>query len=265
MTSVQAGLALAADQFDRIGPVTAAWLRLVWAGLILLVLARPRRSDFTRAGLRACLLLGAVTAGMMTLFMLAIARIPLGTASALEFLGPLAVSLYAGRHAGLLRWSALAAGGVLLLTEPWQGGTDPAGLALALGAGACWAGYIVLTQRAGDQVEGLKGLAVSLPTAAVVTTVLVGPAAIGAVTPSLAFTGLLLALLAPLVPFILELLALRRLTTAAFGTLLSLEPAIALAIGAAVLGQVPGPVGILGVVCVVTAGMAVVRGGERAP
>ncbi|WP_406209634.1 EamA family transporter [Kitasatospora sp. NBC_01560] len=265
MTSVQAGLALAADQFDRVGPVTAAWLRMVWAGLVLLVLARPRRADFTRSGLRACLVLGVVTAGMMSLFMLAVARIPLGTASALEFLGPLGLALYAGRRAGLLRWSLLAAAGVVLLTEPWRGGTDPVGVALALAAGACWAGYILLTQRAGDQVEGLKGLAVSLPTAALVTTAFVGPAAIGALTPSVAFTGLLLAVLAPLLPFSLELLALRRLTAAAFGTLMSLEPVIALVIGAVVLGQLPGPVGILGVLCVITAGVAAIRAGGRAP
>ncbi|WP_245204356.1 DMT family transporter [Kitasatospora sp. RG8] len=265
MTSVQAGLALSAAQFDRLGPVAAAWLRLVWAGLILLVLARPRRADFTRAGLRACLALGVVTAGMMSLFMLAVARIPLGTASALEYLGPLAVSLYGGRRAGLLQWSVLAGAGVLLLTEPWHGGTDLVGIALALGAGACWAGYIVLTQHAGDQVEGLKGLAVSLPTAALVTTVLAGPSAIGGLTPSLVLVGLLLAALAPLLPFCLELLALRRLTTGAFGTLMSLEPAIATAIGVVLLGQVPGSAGLVGVACVVTAGVAVVRTGGRAP
>ncbi|WP_395292315.1 DMT family transporter [Kitasatospora hibisci] len=265
MTSIQAGLALSVGQFDRIGPVTTAWLRLVWAGLILLVLARPRRSDFTRSGLRACLALGVVTAGMMSLFTLAIARIPLGTASALEFLGPLAVSLYAGRRAGLLRWSLLAAAGVVLLTQPWRGGTDPVGIALALAAGAGWAGYILLTQRAGDQVEGLKGLAVSLATAALVTTFLVGPAAIGSVTPSQALTGLLLAAFAPLLSFTLEFLALRRLTTAAFGTLMSLEPAIAMTIGAAVLGQFPGPVGVLGVAGVVTAGIAAIRAGARTP
>ncbi|MEU1284285.1 EamA family transporter [Kitasatospora sp. NPDC005856] len=263
MTCVQLGLSLSVGQFDRIGPVTASWLRLAWAGLILLVLARPRRSDFTRRGLRTCLLLGLVTAGMMSLFMLAIVRIPLGTASALEFLGPLAVSLYGARRAGSLRWSALAAIGVALLTEPWQGGTDLAGIALALGAGACWAAYIVLTQRAGDEADGLKGLAVSLPAAALVTTAFVGPGAITGLTPSLVFTGLLLAALAPLIPFSLELLALRRLTTSSFGTLMSLEPAIATGIGAALLGQSPGPAGVLGIACVVGAGIAAVRTGNR--
>src|SRR4029077_21193383 len=108
--------------------------------------------------LLACGVLGAVTAALMLLFMLAIARIPLGTASALEFLGPLGVSLY-GRG-GSRGWAVPAAVGVVLLTQPWHGGADPVGIAFALGAAACWAAYIMLTQHVGDHVTGLSGLAV---------------------------------------------------------------------------------------------------------
>lgn len=263
MTSVQLSLALSADQFDRISPVGAAWLRMAWGGLLLLVLARPRRADFTRAGLRVCVVLGLVSAAMMTLFMLAVARIPLGTASALEFLGPLGVSLYGAGRGGPRRWSGVAAVGVVLLTRPWHGGTDLVGIALALGAGACWAGYILLTQRAGDEVDGLKGLAVSLTVAAIASTAVAGPAVTGALTPSLLVIGLGLAALAPLITFSLELLALRRLTASSFGTLMSLEPAIAMAMGAVLLGQVPGPTAAIGAACVIGAGIAAVRTGDR--
>src|SRR6185369_10581152 len=138
---------------DRIGAEGAAWLRLVCAAAILLVLVRPRITTFSRSGLVAAIALGVVTAALTLLFMAAVARLPLGTASALEFLGPLGVAVARGR--GLARvWPVPAAAGVVLLTEPWHGGTDPVGVALALAAGACWAGYILLTQRVGDEVSG---------------------------------------------------------------------------------------------------------------
>ena len=166
MSCVQLGLALSVHLFDQLGPLGVAGLRLAWAGVLLLVLVRPRLRHFTRRDLLACGVLGAVTAGLMLLFMLSLARIPLGTASALEFLGPLAVSL-CGPGGGRRRWAVPAAIGVVLLTQPWHGGTDPAGLAFALAAAACWAAYILLTQHVGDHVTGLSGLAVSMPVAGV--------------------------------------------------------------------------------------------------
>ncbi|MGW8379337.1 EamA family transporter [Streptomyces sp. ODS28] len=262
MSCVQLGLALSVQLFDRMGPLGTAWLRLAWAGVLLLIFVRPRPSHFTRRGLAACLVLGAATGGLMLLFMLAVARIPLGTASALEFLGPLAVSLVGAR--GLRRlWALPAALGVLLLTEPWHGGTDPVGIAFALAAAACWAAYILLTQRVGDQVTGLKGLAVSMPVAALVATFAAGPAEIGNLTWPLLLTGAALAALHPVLPFSLEFLALRRLSTHAFGILMSLEPAIALLIGLLTLGQVPGAAPAAGVACVVFAGIGATFGGGR--
>src|SRR5215207_7197404 len=103
MTSVQLGLAASVGLFDRIGPEGAAWLRLAWAGVILLVLVRPRPSAFTRTGLWACVALGIVTAGLTLFFMAAVARLPLGPASALEFLGPLGVAVVRGGR-GKLQW-----------------------------------------------------------------------------------------------------------------------------------------------------------------
>jgi inner membrane transporter RhtA len=264
MFCVQLGLALSVRMFDRLGPLGVVALRLGWAGLLLLVLVRPRPRDFTRRDLLACGVLGAVTAGLSLLFMLALARIPLGTASALEFLGPLAVSLY-GPGGGHKRWGALAAVGVVLLTQPWHGGINPAGLALALGAAACWAGYILLTQHVGDNVTGLSGLAVSLPVAGVIAVLAAGRAELGRVTWPLLLIMLALALLHPVLPFSLELLALRRLTATAFGTLMSLEPAVALLAGLLLLGQLPGIAPGFGVVLVVTAGIGAARVGARAP
>jgi inner membrane transporter RhtA len=264
MTCVQLGLAASVGLFDRVGPEGTAFLRLAWAGVLLAVLVRPRPSWFTRSGLLACVALGVVTASVTMLFIAAIARLPLGTASALEFLGPLGVAVARGRGARLL-WPLLAAAGVLLLTEPWRGEIDPVGVLFALGAAACWAAYILLTQRVGDELSGLRGLSVSMPVAGLVATAVLGPFVIERITPEVLLLGLGLAVLLPAVPFALELLALRRLTTAAFGTLMSLEPAIALVIGLLVLGQVPGLLPVVGIAFVVAAGIGAERTGSRTP
>jgi inner membrane transporter RhtA len=262
ISCVQLGLALSVHLFGQLGPLGVAGLRLAWAGVLLPVLVRPRPRDFTGQDLLACGVLGVVTAGLTLLFMLAIARIPLGTATALEFLGPLTVSI-CGPGGGRRRWAILAAIGVVLLTQPWHGAIDPAGLAFALGAGVCWAAYILLTQHVGDRVTGLSGLAVSIPVAAVVAVLAAAPAELGRVTWPLLGTMLALAVLHPVLPFSLEFLALRRLTATAFGTLMSLEPAIALLAGLLVLRQVPGPSRAAGVIFVVIAGIGATRAGAR--
>jgi inner membrane transporter RhtA len=267
MSTIQLGLALSVGVLDQLGALSTAGLRTAWGGLLLLILIRPRLRDFTRRDLMACALLGVVTAALMMSFMLAIARMPLGTASALEFLGPLAVSL-CGPGGGRKHWAAMAAIGVLLLTEPWHSGTiDPAGLGFALIAAACWAAYILLTQRVGERVTGLSGLAVSMPVAGALggLAALIGsPSHLGNVTwPLLALT-LGLAALSVVTPFTLEFLALRRLTSSAFGTLMGLEPAIALLMGLIVLGQVPGLASVGGIGFVVVAGIGATRTGARA-
>ena len=263
MTCVQLGLALSVPLFGQIGPLGAVWLRLAWAAVILLIAVRPRPWRFRRPVLLAAVALGVVTAGVTMLFMAAVARLPLGTASALEFLGPLGVAVARGRGARRLLWPGLAAVGVLLLTHPWQGGASLAGIACALGAAVCWACYILLTQAVGDEVAGLQGLAVSIPVAALVATVVAGPGVIPILTPHLVLVGLGLALLLPVVPFSLEMYALRRLTTAAFGTLMCLEPALALIAGFALLGQVPRAWSLTGIAFVVAAGLGAVRAGAR--
>jgi inner membrane transporter RhtA len=263
MLCVQVGLAVSVTLIDRIGAEGAAWLRLVWAGALFLLIGRPWRLRLSRSALGAAVLLGVATASVTLLFMAAVARLPLGTASALEFLGPLGVAVARGRGSGRFVWPLCAAVGVLLLTEPWAGTADPLGVAFALGAACCWAAYILLTQRVGDQVQGLAGLSISMPVAALVATVTVGPSVFGRMTPELLLAGIGLAILLPIVPFSLELLALRRLSTAAFGTLMSLEPAFALLVGLVVLSQVPRPLAVAGIVFVVVAGIGAERTGGR--
>jgi inner membrane transporter RhtA len=195
--------------------------------------------------------------------MSAVQRLPLGTASALEFLGPLGVAVARSTGTRVL-WPGLAAAGVVLLTQPWQGDADLVGVAFALGAALCWAAYILLTQRVGDEVTGLAGLAVSMPVAGLVATAVALPQGLPGLTWGLLLAGLGLAVLLPVVPFSLELLALRRLTAAAFGTLMCLEPAIALVVGLLVLGQVPDLAPVAGLLLVVVAGMGAERSGARA-
>lgn len=265
MTSVQLGLALSVGLFEQVGPEGVAFLRLAWGGVLLLVLVRPRLWRFGRPALLSAVVLGLATAGVTTLFMAAISRLPLGTASALEFLGPLGVAVARGRGGRTLIWPALAALGVLLLTRPWTGRVDALGVTFALAAALCWAAYIVFTQRVGDALSGLQGLAVSMPVAGIAAAAVFGWATVPRLSGELVLAGLGLAVLVPVVPFSLELLALRRLTVAAFGTLMSLEPAIALLAGLVVLRQVPGLLPVLGLGFVVAAGLGAERSGARPP
>ncbi|EJZ05130.1 EamA family transporter [Mycolicibacterium vaccae] len=264
MVCVQLGLAIAVTLIDEIGVDGVAWLRLAWAGILLLIIVRPRRKAFTVKSFLLCVVLGVVTAAITVLFMAAVARIPLGTASALEFLGPLGVAVARGRGQGRWVWPGFAAVGVLLLTQPWSGAVDPVGVGYALAAAVCWAGYILLTQKVGDDVAGINGLAVSMPVAGLAATLAVGPAVFDRMTPQILLIGAGLAILLPVVPFALEMLALRRLTAAAFGTLMALEPALAMVLGLVILHQVPGALGVVGIGFVVAAGIGAARRGARA-
>lgn len=264
MLCVQLGLAASVGLIEEVGATGAAWLRLAWAGVILLVLVRPRPSTFDRDTWRAGIALGVVTAGVTMLFMSALTRLPLGTASALEFLGPLGVAV-ARSHGRARAWALVAAGGVVCLTQPWGDGVDPVGVGLALAAALCWAAYILLTQRVGDAAGGIAGLSISMPVAAIVATLVAGNGVIPRLTPELLVIGLGLAILLPVVPFALEMLALRRLTTGAFGTLMALEPAFALMVGFVFLQQVPNLLAGVGVALVVVAGVGAERSGSRQP
>jgi inner membrane transporter RhtA len=262
ITSVQLGSALATGLFPEIGPAGTAWLRFSAGAVFFLALRRPRLRGRTRGELASALALGAITGAMTVCFLSAIDRLPLGTTVAIEFLGPLVVAVLGTRSVARLGWPILAFAGVLLVTEPWVGSVDPVGIVFAVGAGVGWGSYILLTARVGDQFAGLEGLSITIPIAAV-TSALVGvPQALGHVTPAIVLAAIGLAVLQPLLPFSLELIALRRLTTATFGTLMALEPAVGMAIGALVLAQVPTAYQAIGVALVVLAGIGVTRGSE---
>jgi inner membrane transporter RhtA len=263
MATAQLGVAASVRFLSDLGPLGAAWIRLAWSGLIIVVVVRPWRIRYSRPAIRAGLVLGVATAGMCTFFMFAATHIPLGTASALEFMGPLTVAAFHGRQRRSWVWPLLAVVGVLLLTQPWSGNFDLVGVAFALAGACCYAAYILFTQRIGDEADGLEGLAISLPVAAVLSTLVAVPSTAPRLDLEHIAIGLLLALMVPFVPFLLELLALRRLTAAAFATLMALEPACALLVGLVLLGQVPDAMGIVGMVCVAAAGIGAVRVGAR--
>lgn len=263
MVCVQLGSALGTRLFAVLTPAGLGWLRLCVAAAVLLVATRPAVRAMPAATVRATLALGAVTGLLMLMFVEAIDRIPLGTAAAVEFLGPLSVAaLRAGRRSALL-WPAVALAGVLALTQPWTGTFDLVGVGFALGSAASWACYLVLTQRVGTQLPGLQGLALSLTTGAVVTAPFGAWGALHGLTPGRAAQVVGIAALVPLLPFALEMLALRRVPLAVFGVLMALEPAIALLLGLVVLTQTPSAAQVLGVALVVGAGVGAQRASRR--
>jgi inner membrane transporter RhtA len=263
MLSAQLGAAISVGLFDEIGVAGTAWLRITLGAIGFVLIARPRYWRWTWRELRAPVLLGVVSAAMTLSFLAAIDLLPLGTVVAIGFLGPLTLAALHSRTCRALAWPILALVGVVLLTEPWQGTPSLLGIAYAALAGVCWGLYIVVTQHVGDRFAGVDGLAISLPVAAVVTAVVGLPQAWGHLTPQVLLVGLAAALLLPLMTWTLELYALRRLTKSAFGTLMALEPAIALAIGMVVLHQVPDAPQLIGIGCVVLAGIAAERTGQR--
>lgn len=263
MLSVQTGAALSVSLFDDIGVGGTAWLRLTIGAVGFILIARPRYWTWTWPELRSPILLGVVTALMTMAFLAAIDRLPLGTAVAIEFLGPLTVAALNSRRASALAWPALALAGVVLLTEPWVGTPDLVGIGYAALAAVGWGLYIVTTQHVGDRFQGVDGLAISLPVAAIITAFVGIPQAWGNLTLEVLLWGLMVAVLLPLIPWTLELYALRRLTKAAFGTLMAVEPAIAVVIGAIILVQRPEWWSLIGIACVVIAGIAAERTGHR--
>ena len=184
MVSVQVAAALSTHLFDIIGPAGTAWLRLTFGAIVFLAISRPRVRSLSRSDKGTVLALGVATGLVTVAFSSAIARIPLGTAVAIEFLGPLGVAVFHGPDRRRLVWPALALVGVVLLTEPWQGSIDPVGVLLAALAAFGWGTYIVLTQRVGDRLAGLQGLSLTIPIAAITAAFFGIPEAAG--TPHLA-------------------------------------------------------------------------------
>lgn len=263
MFSVQLGSALSLPLIDEVGPAGTAWLRLSAGALIFLALARPPLRGLQRRDLPALLGLGVTTGLMTCLFLAAIERIPLGTTVAIEFLGPLSVAALRSHSRRALVWPALALVGVLLLTEPWHGHVNIAGIGFAAGSAFGWASYILLTQHVGDRFAGVEGLSITMPIAAATAAIAGIPQAAGNITTTTLLTAAALAVLLPVLPFALEMTALRHMNQAAFGTLMALEPAIGVVLGLVVLHQRPTPAQIAGILLVVLAGAAAQRSGQR--
>lgn len=237
--STQLGSAIAKQLFAQINPYAVVFLRVGFAALLLLVLWRPNWRQVNRATAPTLILFGLSLALMNLSFYLAIERVPIGIAVALEFIGPLGVAVAHSRRWLDALWVALAAIGIALLT-PIGGGLalDPVGVGLALTAGALWATYILLSVKVGKALPGGAGLALAMTIGAVVLL----PIGIGAggaqlLSPHLLLIGLGVALLSSALPYSLELEALRWMPVQVFGVLLSVEPMAAALMGFLVLRE----------------------------
>ena len=239
--SVQIGSAIARTLFDELGAGGATLLRLGLSAGILLALLRPQVRAWDRRQWAAVALLGGAMGAMNLSFYLSLRTVPLGVAVTVEFVGPLLLALVQTRRAVDVLWALLAGGGVVLLGADTSSGAPLSGLAFALLAGLFWAGYILASARVGQVLPGLDGLAVAL---AVATLLVLPYGAAGAsavlTAPTLLLGGLAIAVLSSVVPYGLEMLALRRMPTRVFGILMSLEPAAAALSGLVVLGQALG-------------------------
>ena len=262
-TSVQIGSSLAKGLFTTTPPQVAAWLRILFAAVILGIVFRPTRRDRSRGQWLSAAGYGVALTGMSAIFYLSIQRIPVGMAVTFEFLGPLTVATFGSRRRRDLIWVVLAALGVVLLgISPAP--LEPVGVVLALLAGACWGGYILLTPALGARWEGFSGLTVGFWIAAVlllpvtVTTALVGEYS-WALDPGVWSMGLALGVLSSAIPFTLEMRALQRMSRATFGILMSLEPAAAAFVAFLVLGEQLGTVELVAMALVILASIGSVR------
>lgn len=236
---VQTGAAIARTLFDDLGVAGTALLRLVIAAVVLLVVLRPSVRAWTRQQWGAAALLGFALAGMNLVFYSSLELVPLGVAVTVEFMGPLLLALVQTRRPVDFAWVVLAGGGVALLgAQAASGDINGLGLLLAFTAGLFWAGYIVSSARVGRVLPGVDGLAVALVFAAVLVLPFGASQATAAIDdPSLLIGVTVVALMSTIIPYGLELTALRRIPTRVFGVLMSLQPAAASVSGLVILGQ----------------------------
>ncbi|MFF0478254.1 DMT family transporter [Streptomyces sp. NPDC004284] len=258
--SVQFGSAVAVLLMPRAGALGVVTLRLVLAAAVLLIVCRPKVRGYGRADWATIVAFGTAMAGMNMLFYQAADRIPLGAAVTLEVLGPLILSVVASRRLVNLLWAGLALGGVVLLGGGGFDRLDPLGAGFALAAGAMWAAYIVFSARTGRRFPQADGLALAMAFGAVLSLPFgIVEAGDKLLVPSTIGLGLAVALMSSVLPYTLELLALRRLPAPTFAILMSLEPAIAAAAGFLVLHQALSPTDALAIALVIGASMGAVR------
>jgi inner membrane transporter RhtA len=266
VASVQFGAAFAKTLFDEVGPGGTVFLRVMFAALVLAAVFRPSLGGRSAAQWRLILAYGFVLVAMNLTFYEALDRIPLGIAVTLEFIGPLGVAVAGSRRALDLVWVALAAAGILLLSDFGTADLDTLGVALALTAGGFWAAYILLAARAGREFEGGQALALAMGAGAL----LLAPAGVAdgggdLIGAGVLATGLAVAILSSAIPYTLELEALRRMPTGVFGVLMSLEPAMAALAGLIVLGEGLATREIVAIVLVVAASAGAARNASVPP
>jgi len=258
IASVQFGSAVARTAFDVTGASGMTLLRLAIAGLLLTALVRPRVRAWSREQWTAAAALGLTMGAMNLVFYLAIQDVPLGVAVTVEFVGPLLLALVQSRRVWELVWALLAGAGVVLLGLDGGESVPITGLALALLAGMFWAGYILASARVGKVLPGIDGLAIALLVAALLALPFGATGAARAFADGQALLiGCAVALLSSVIPYALELTALRSIPTRVFGVLMSLEPAAAAIAGLIVLDQVLGTRELVALVTVSAASVGV--------
>ncbi|MFJ1749855.1 EamA family transporter [Streptomyces sp. NPDC088116] len=258
--SVQFGAAIAVMLMPRAGALGVVTLRLGLAAIVMLLVCRPALRGHSRADWGTVLAFGVALAAMNGFFYQAVDRIPLGAAVTLEVLGPLALSVIVSRRLINVLWAGLALGGVVLLSGGGFDRLDPVGAAFALAAGAMWATYIVFSARTGRRFPQADGLALAMAVGALLVLPL-GIVESGSklLVPSTLGLALVVALMSSVLPYTLELLALRRLPSSTFAVLMSLEPAIAATAGFLLLNQALSATDALAIALVVVASMGAVR------
>ncbi|WP_154795921.1 EamA family transporter [Occultella kanbiaonis] len=251
------GAALAVGLYPTMPPHAVAWLRAVFAAVVLLLVVRPWRADWNRRTLTQTGVFGLVLLGMNMLFYVAIEHLPLGAAVAVEFTGPVAVAAWGGRTARARIAIGLALFGVLsisLVGLDWSvtGSTADLllGLAAALAAGVLWAAYMVIGGRIVRARDGLSSLAVGLTIAAVAFAPFSAPFAGAAVRPEILVTAAAVGVLSSVVPYVLDQVTLKRLGTATFALMNALLPVSATIIGVIALAQLPTAGEVVGVLAV---------------
>jgi inner membrane transporter RhtA len=267
MASIQSGASLAKSLFPLIGAQGTTTLRLIFASVIMLLLLRPWRAKLNASTLKTVLIYGAALGGMNLLFYMSLRTVPLGIAVALEFTGPLAVALYASRRAVDFLWIGLAVLGLALLIPVGQTGTgiDLVGACYALGAGVCWALYILYGQKAGAD-NGIQTAALGVVIAAfVVAPFGIAHAGTDLLSPALIPVALGVAILSTALPYSLEMVALTRMPAKTFGTLMSIEPAFGALSGLLFLNEVLSLTQWLAIAAIITASAGATLSLRREP
>lgn len=264
ITSVQLGSAFATKLFVHLGPAGTVLMRVVFAAIVLCAIWRPNLRSHAAGELRLALVFGLVLAFMNLSFYESLARIHLGVAVTIEFVGPLGIALAGSRTRLDFVWALLAAAGVVLLGG--FGASDTLGVLLALVAGGLWAAYILLNARLGRAFSGGDGLAIAMAVATI-PMIPFGIAEAGTrlLHPGFLAAGFAIALLSSVIPYSFELEALRRIRPGIFGVLMSLEPAVAALAGLVVIGQGLSVVEVGAIALVVIASAGATLGARNAP